>query len=199
MTTFWDERFTQEKNIYGANPNAFYQLILDQFDGPKKILFPGEGQGRNAIYEATKGHNVVAFDSSHVACSDTLQLANSLHLPIDYTVASYDQYPIIEESFDAIVFIFTHVHESQREAIHRRFLPALKPGGSIIAQYFSKEQLSYNTGGPKQAELLYRYRDIEKDFHPLTPRIFNKEIIELNEGNYHQGKASVISYWSTKE
>ena len=61
MKEFWNERYSQEAYAYGTEPNAFFKSRIDQLS-PGKLLLPAEGEGRNAVYAATKGFEVSAYD-----------------------------------------------------------------------------------------------------------------------------------------
>jgi len=63
MTEFWNERYAAEEYAYGTEPNIFLKEILEQLT-PGKILFPAEGEGRNAVFAAKLGWTVTAFDAS---------------------------------------------------------------------------------------------------------------------------------------
>jgi hypothetical protein len=62
---FWDHRYSKEDFAYGDNPNTFLVTTLPSYT-PGKILFPAEGEGRNAVYAASLGWDTVAFDISSV-------------------------------------------------------------------------------------------------------------------------------------
>lgn len=62
----WDERYSHTEFVYGKNPNDFL-ASLDLKDGNnKKILCLAEGEGRNAVYMAKLGYDVLAVDQSRV-------------------------------------------------------------------------------------------------------------------------------------
>jgi hypothetical protein len=87
--------------------------------------------------------------------------------------------------------------ELQRD-IHKKSIQALKQGGKIIVEVFEKEQIKYNSGGPKKEELLFTLEEIVDDFIDMNFEILSKELINLDEGKYHQGTASVIRFVSSK-
>lgn len=76
--------------------------------------------------------------------------------------------------------------------MHARIVQALKPGAVFIGEFFAKEQINRKSGGPKSLEMLYGMDEIYSDFHELELMKFDKETVELNEGNYHNGTAEVI-------
>ena len=54
MQNMWDSRYSNAEYAYGTTPNAFLKSVLDRIDLTGKILFPAEGEGRNAVYAAKK-------------------------------------------------------------------------------------------------------------------------------------------------
>jgi len=89
MKEFWDNRYTENSNVYGVQPNAFFKSFIDQHE-PGTILLPAEGEGRNALYAAAKGWTVDAFDFSAVARDRTVAAARERHLPIQYELMDID-------------------------------------------------------------------------------------------------------------
>ena len=66
-SNFWDERYSSEEYVYGTEPNQFFKEQIDKITVPGKLLLPGEGEGRNAIYAARSGWQVDVFDQSRTA------------------------------------------------------------------------------------------------------------------------------------
>ncbi|MFA5047023.1 MAG: class I SAM-dependent methyltransferase [Paludibacter sp.] len=189
MENIWNQRYAQEEYVYGVNPNEFYKEELSKLQ-PGKILFPAEGEGRNAVYAAIKGWDVVAFDSSEEAKKKAEKLAEKNNVRLNYQTASIEEFEYEENSFDAIVLIY--VHTMNREQNHQKLLRMLKPGGVIILEGFSKEQLMNNSGGPRNSEMLFSKEELTRDFNDLKEKQITKTETELNEGQLHKGKASVI-------
>ena len=107
--SFWDDRFESETYVYGELPNRYLKLSLDQLN-PGKILFPGEGEGRNAVYAAQINWDVFAFDSSIEGKKKAKRLASVRNTSIDYQLSSYLDYNT-DERFDAIgLFFHTHAN-----------------------------------------------------------------------------------------
>ena len=66
MENFWDQRYSEPGFAYGKDTNGFFRQVLDEMQ-PGKLLLPGEGEGRNAVYAASRHWEVTAFDQSRVA------------------------------------------------------------------------------------------------------------------------------------
>jgi cyclopropane fatty-acyl-phospholipid synthase-like methyltransferase len=194
----WDERFSAEHYVYGKEPNAFFKDQIDQLS-PGRVLFIGEGEGRNAVYAASKGWIVDAVDISHEAKKKADGLAAENGGKINFIVADIAEYTPPKEFYDLIVLIFFHVMPDLREESHSQVINALKTGGRVVIECYEKEQLKYKSGGPKNEQLLYSLEDIYTDFNELEIITFSKQVVNLDEGPLHQGDASVIRYVGEKQ
>ena len=197
MNNFWDERYSSEEFAYGEKPNTFLREQLVKLK-PGKILFPAEGEGRNAVYAATLGWDVTAFDLSTEGRKKALQLSTKHNIIINYLIQDYETINFDTESFDCIVLIFAHIHSNKRTEYHQKLASFLKPGGKLIMESFSKEQIFRDSGGPKNPEMLYSVEDIKKDFADFSDLQIEKTETVLDEGFFHVGKAFVIRVITTK-
>jgi len=187
---FWDKKFNSDEYIYGKEPNNFLKSYIDQVN-PGKILLPGDGEGRNAVYAAKKGWDVTALDYSTKAKEKALKLGKQNKVTINFHTSKAEEYTS-SEKFDLIAIIFLHLTPDVRPKVHDKIIHFLKPGGTVLMECFSKDQIDNNSGGPKSIDLLYNETEIERDFKELNIKQLKKTEIELNEGSHHQGKASVI-------
>ncbi|WP_026837662.1 class I SAM-dependent methyltransferase [Gillisia sp. JM1] len=187
---FWEERYSDKDYIYGENPNIFFQNQLEKID-PASILLPAEGEGRNAVFAAKKGWQVTAFDSSKAGKNKALKLAHKNEVEIDYQVSTAKEFES-HKKFEAIALIYAHFNAEERPAIHKRLLQFLKPGGILIFEAFSKNQLDYSSGGPKDVKMLFSNEEIRSEFKGLNIEYLEELKIEQREGKYHQGESSVL-------
>lgn len=197
MSEFWNERYEVKEFAYGTEPNLFFKAQIDK-RSPGKILFPAEGEGRNAVYAAKLGWNTYAFDSSSEAKNKAEKLAKKHGMKIQYQVNDIKtiEYPM--NFFDAIVLIFAHFHPFERNYFHNRLLSFLKPGGAVILEGFSKKQIQFSSGGPRNLEMLFSEEEIISDFKSLSPIKVEETEVTLNEGRFHQGRAAVVRMVGTK-
>lgn len=190
MKEFWNERYAVKDYVYGRTPNTFFKQFIDN-ETPMTILLPSEGEGRNAVYAASKGWDVFAIDFSEVARKKALQWATENNVSIHYQVsdiADWDE----QIEVDCVGLIYAHFHTDIRKGIHHKLIEKLNPGGKIILEAFSKKQISYDTGGPKSLDLLYDTKILKNDFASLHIEFLQERTVNLEEGGYHKGKASVV-------
>ena len=103
-----------------------------------------------------------------------------------------------ENSFDALVLIFAHFPSEIRKEAHSKLLTYLKPNGKILFEAFSKEQLNYDSGGPKDSSMLFSEEEVKNEFEGVTFDFLKTEIALFNEGPHHQGKGSVVQFIGIK-
>ncbi|MDR4951051.1 class I SAM-dependent methyltransferase [Chryseobacterium sp. ES2] len=198
----WDERYSSEEFAYGTEPNNYLREQLTRLT-PGKILFPAEGEGRNAVFAATKGWQASAFDISANGRDKALQLAGQQQITIDYQVGELSTLNYQKEQFDAIALIYAHFPGNIKSSIHQKLNQYLRKGGFIIFEAFSKSHLEYiakneKVGGPKDIESLFSIEEIKADFPDYDIIELAETEIELNEGLFHNGTGSVIRFVGQK-
>ena len=198
----WDERYREEQFAYGTEPNLFFKEWLSKFE-PGAILMPAEGEGRNGVYAAQQGWTVTAFDQSAAGRAKALLLAKERGVAIEYVMGDLDVLDFDKDGFDAIGLIYAHVDSDKKAAFHKKLDTYLKPGGVVIFEAFSKTHLRYNStdprvGGPKDIDMLYSKNDIIDSFGNYEILVLEEVEIELSEGEYHNGKGSVVRFVGRK-
>ncbi len=197
MKEMWNNRYAEVEYAYGKAANKFIHQNIDKIPPQSNILFAAEGEGRNAVYAATKGHKVWAIDFSEEAKKKATQLADSFGVKIEYQVGNLVDNHYAENSFDALVLVFAHFPPQFRQLIHRKLQTYLKSGGILLMESFSKNHLKVSkknkrSSGPQNMDLLYNTDQLSKDFNKIEFSLMAEEKEILDEGIYHQGLASII-------
>jgi SAM-dependent methyltransferase len=190
MKEFWNERYAVGEYVYGRTPNTFFRRFIDN-ETPKTILLPSEGEGRNAVYAASKGWKVYAIDFSEVAREKAMQLADENKVKLHYEVADIVNWNENIKA-DCIGLIYAHFHTDIRGLLHSKLIEKVNPGGTVILEAFSKKQMNYDSGGPKSLDLLYDPEMLKNDFASLQIEFLQERTVDLDEGGYHSGEASVV-------
>jgi len=192
MKQFWNERFTSESYMYGEQPNVFYRDQLAYLQ-PGKLLLPGEGEGRNAVCAARNGWEVTAVDYSEAGKDKAMLLAQKYQTRLEkYLIEDLNHFTPTDASFNAVALIFLHMIPGERVSLHKKLIDSLLPGGVIILEAFSKNQLNYHSGGPRNKDMLYDIESLKEDFKLLKIEFIQEEIVFLEEGLHHHGEASVL-------
>lgn len=197
MKNQWDERYARQEYIYGTEPNKFLKEQLSLLK-PGRILFPAEGEGRNAVFAASQGWKTDAFDQSVEGQKKALKLATHKGVTINYYIQSLNDWNPEPDQYDCIALIFVHLPDGLRQQVHNAVVRALKPGGTLLLEAFTLNQLPRTSGGPKTAELLFLEEQITSDFKDLKFTTFAETQSMLNEGPLHQGLADVFQLTAIK-
>merc|ERR1711879_532421 len=118
---FWNKRYDHEKYAYGKEPNVFLKETITKLPHSGRALFPGEGEGRNAVFAAEIGFDSYAFDLSEEGQKKAIKLAKERSVTIDYQVGAFPNIPLASLSFDVIGLIFAHFPPVILADFHRRF------------------------------------------------------------------------------
>lgn len=199
----WNERYREEQYAYGKLPNHFLKEQVEKLP-IGKILFPAEGEGRNAVFAAKLGWQVSAFDISVEGQKKAIQLAEFNQVQLDYHVGDIIQMEFKPSQFDAIALIYAHFPAEIKSHYHKTLSTYLRTGGIIILEAFSKNNLKYvalnpNIGGPKDIDTLCSIEEIKHDFPNYEIIQLEEKEIELQEGVYHNGVGSAIRFVGRKK
>ena len=199
----WNNRYSKDEYAYGVHPNSFLKEQLEKLP-IGTILFPAEGEGRNAVFAAKLGWKVSAFDISVEGKNKALKLAEANKVIIDYQVGELETLNFKTEQFDAIALIYAHFPAEIKSIYHKTLDKYLRRNGVIIFEAFSKKHIHYNSknakvGGPKDIASLFSINEIKSDFNNYEIIELVEKEIELSEGSFHNGKGSVIRFVGRKK
>jgi SAM-dependent methyltransferase len=193
----WDERYNTTEYVYGTDPNAFLANVIDQI--PKgRTLCVAEGEGRNAVFLAERGHDVVAVDASAVGLAKAQQLAGERGVAIETVVADLADFAIAAHSWDAIVSIFAHVPPEIRKPLHRKMVQGLRSGGMLVLEAYTPEQIKLGTGGPPVPELTMNLDILREELDGLLFQHAVELQRDVIEGRFHTGKGAVVQVVAIK-
>jgi SAM-dependent methyltransferase len=151
--SFWDNRYAATGYVYGTGPNEFLAAVADHIP-PGPVLCLAEGEGRNAVHLARRGHAVTAVDQSAVGLAKARALAEQNGVSLTTQVADLSVYVIPPLTWSGIVVIFMHLPPALRAAVLAQAVAGLRPGGVLVLECYSPAQLAFDTGGPRDVALL---------------------------------------------
>ena len=199
----WNDRYSTDEFAYGEQPNNYLKEQLEKLH-VGTILFPAEGEGRNAVFAATLGWTVSAFDISVEGKNKAFRLAEKNKVTIDYQVGELQTLNYNAEQFDAIALIYAHFPAPIKSLYHKTLDIYLRKNGFVIFEAFSKRHIDYiakneKVGGPKDIAMLFSMDELKSDFANYEIIELVEKEIELSEGSFHDGKGSVIRFFGRKK
>lgn len=189
MQDFWDNQYKREDYYFGTEPNEFFRTFIDSLP-PGKILLPGAGEGRNAVYAAEAGWEVDAFDFSPVGREKALRFARDKEVEIHYSLQDIRNFNCRKGYYDVIAIIFLQLPPEDRRKFHQQIIQCMDPnGGNLYLLGFSKKHQPIN---PQENTPLYTPQELMNDFKDLQIDLLQEEEVELEEGIGHKGTAHII-------
>jgi cyclopropane fatty-acyl-phospholipid synthase-like methyltransferase len=195
----WETRFRPPGYVFGKEPNAFLKAQAQRLHPGQTALSVADGEGRNGVWLAERGLDVLAIDFSPAALAKARALARERGVQLGTEVADVTTWRWPEAAFDVVVAIFTQVvFPAERVAFFVNLKRALKPGGFLLMQGYRVEQLTYRTGGPPEAERLYTRPLLEEAFGDMAELEIREHDSVINEGTGHVGMSALIDLIAKK-
>jgi SAM-dependent methyltransferase len=195
----WETRFAVPEFAFGKEPNYFLASCAALLPKSGQALAVADGEGRNGVWLAQQGLEVLSIDFSPSAQRKARALAAERQVNIIFQQADVHTWNYPESAYDVVVEIFTQFSSPTERAMKWAGMQrALKPGGLLIIQGYTPKQLSFGTGGPKQLENLYTRAMLESAFGGFDDIRIAEEEREIHEGTSHGGMSAVINFTARK-
>lgn len=189
----WNTRYDTSDYLFGTAPNAFLAAQAHRFTPGMSALAVADGEGRNGVWMAEQGLDVLSVDASAIALSKARRLAQARAVPLQTELADLAQWDFGRERFDVIAVIFIQFADpALRTHLFSAMRASLKPGGILILQGYRPEQLAYGTGGPKQVENLYTPELLRDAFSGMEMLRLHAHDSTIEEGRGHRGVSALI-------
>ena len=189
----WESRFAVDHYVFGVEPNAFLVRNAHRIRPGGRVLSIADGEGRNGVWLASRGLDVVAQDFSPTAQSKARRLAEARGQTLTFEQSDLLNRDWTPEAFDAVVGIFFQfLSPRERDAVFAGIARTVRPGGVVLIEGYGPKQLDYGTGGPKTLEDLYTeemLRHAFADFAEVEVRAYDEPI---DEGPGHSGMSALV-------
>jgi SAM-dependent methyltransferase len=189
--SIWDDRFDTTEYVYGTAPNDFL-VEAAALIPPGPVLSLAEGEGRNAVFLAERGHPVTAVDASTVGLAKAARLAAARGVAITAVHADLAAWPIAPGAWSGIVSIFCHLPPAVRVPLHVAVARGLAPGGVFVCEAYRPAQLAFGTGGPRDVTLLPTLEALRSELPDLEFVVAREVERDIHEGALHQGRSAVV-------
>ncbi len=189
----WDARFDQDEYIFGTRPNTFLEEHAGVIPAAGRVLAIADGEGRNSVWLAERGHAVDAVDGSAVAVAKAHRLARERGVTVDHRHGDLTTMEWPASHYDAVVGIFLQfLPAAARPALWAQVHATLRPGGILLLIGYTPKQRVYRTGGPADVDRLYDPDGLRDELAAFSLERFAALEYEMDEGAGHRGMSAVI-------
>jgi len=152
----WHSKHRAAGYISEAAPSEWLVLNSELLEGPGRALDIAAGDGRNAVYAAARGYDVLALDISEVGLEKARKLADEKAVAIQTEVADLDSYAFEENAYD-LILCFNFLDRKLFPGIRQ----ALRPGGLVFYETFNLDHLNHTSF---KREWVLEYNELLKVF-----------------------------------
>ena len=194
----WEKRFSAPDYAFGKEPNAFLKSQEPSLHGRKTALSVADGEGRNGVWLAEQGLDVLTIDFAPAGITKAQALAAEHGVKLRTELADITKWHWPKSAFDVVVAIFIFVDPPDRDALFANLKGALNPGGLLLIQGYRPKQLEYKTGGPSDAARMYTREILQAGFGGMAKLDIHERDSMISEGNSHAGMSALIDLVATK-
>jgi len=186
----WDKRYQDSEDpFYGREPSAFLARSLGLLPEGGRCLDLGAGQGRNAVFLARRGWEVVIVDAAlaGVAHAQAWARVEKVRLPAVVADLQEGALAVPEASFDLVLMVNYHDHSTVTGAGKW-----LRPGGALLVEGFAQEQLGRSSGGPQDPAMLFHPNELLFLAGGLRVVWYEDRLITDDDNPRHRGAKWVV-------
>lgn len=193
MTTeHWNERYGDAAYHYGTAANVWLASQGWRLPRAGDALAIADGEGRNGVWLAEQGLATTSLDQSAKGLDKARALAQQRGVTLATLQVDLAHFEWPHAAYDVMASIYVHLPVPLRVRTHAGCAQALRPGGLLILEAFTPEQMQCHSGGPRDPALLYTPELLRGDLAGLDIlELLSGEVL-LAEGRGHAGPGRVV-------
>jgi len=197
--SFWDAVYAESHYVFGTAPNAFLASQKALLKPGARALAVADGEGRNGVWLAEQGLNVLSVEYSAPAVEKAKKLAQARGVKLAFQIADVLTWDWPVNTYDIVAAIFIQfASPAERSLLFRQMKNALQPGGLLIMQGYTPKQVEYKTGGPPYAENMYTPDLLRTAFSDMEILHLAEHEAFIAEGTKHYGMSALIDLVARK-
>jgi SAM-dependent methyltransferase len=177
----WDERHAQRDPIESRHPDAAL-VDLEATLTPGKALDLAAGDGRHAIWLASRGWTATGVDFSSVALDRARAAAAAAGVEVEWVHADLLEWTPVPATADLVVVMFLHLPRPDRRNVLAKAAAALAPGGRLLLVGHDRTNLGRGVPGPQDGSLLYAPDEVGPDLPGLVVEQARRVEHDLGDG-----------------
>lgn len=156
----WDERYSGDELVWSSEPNQF--LVSEVADLPTgRAVDLACGEGRNAVWLAEKGWQVLGVDFSPVGLAKAKRIAEFSEVQISWVESAVEAWRPPPQGFDLVVMCYLQLSQPARSEALAVAVEAVAEGGTLLVIAHDADNLARGYGGPLDPGVLYNVDDVK--------------------------------------
>lgn len=183
----WDERYRDTSATGKRGPAQWLVNNVGLLPERGRVLDIAMGTGRNGLFLAERGYDVIGIDVSEVAVRQCQAEARRRGLSMEMIVASLETFALPPDAFDVIL----NFYYLQRDLVPA-ISTALRPSGVLVFETFTSEQRRFQWGPTSQDHLL-KPSELPALFPGLDTLAYREEVVERESRPGSKAIASLVA------
>ncbi len=148
----WTDTFAASPDMYGTEPSECGVFAAEQLATGGRVLELGAGQGRDTMYFARRGFNVVALDFARSAVDEIARKARAAGLADCLAVCRHDARTFLPFADEAFAAGYSHMlfcmalSTIELERLAAEVFRVVRPGGLVVYTVRTKDDAHYGVG-----------------------------------------------------
>lgn len=163
----WDERHAAREAIESRAPDEALVELAAALN-PGRALDLAAGDGRHAIWLASRGWSTTGVDFSGVALDRARAAADRAGVDVTWVHADLLEWAPDPASAELVTVMFLHLPRAERRSVLAKAADALAPGGRLLLVGHDRLDIGRDVRGPKDPEVLYTPDEVAADLPGLV-------------------------------
>lgn len=176
----WNRKYAEAESLWSTTPNRFLVAETSHLE-PGRALDLACGEGRNAIWLASRGWEVTGVDFADVAIAKARARAEREDVRVDFVCADLLEYEPAPEAFGLVLLLYFHLPSGERRRVLDTAAGALSPGGTFLLIGHDLTNLTDGTGGPTDPDILVTPDQIVSELPGLTIEKAERVLREVDD------------------
>jgi 2-polyprenyl-3-methyl-5-hydroxy-6-metoxy-1,4-benzoquinol methylase len=173
----WDARYGAGQQ-WSTEPNAFFADAVTRLRlEPGRAVDLACGEGRNAVWLARNGWDVLAVDFSAVGIERGRAMAVEAGVDVDWAVADLADFDLGAGSFDLVAHVYLHWPTAPREPFLRRVAASVAPNGHLVLVGHDRTNITDGYGGPQDPDVLTTPEELAATFRAEGLEVLEAHIV----------------------
>ncbi|MDA1099639.1 MAG: methyltransferase domain-containing protein [Proteobacteria bacterium] len=188
----WEDRYAGEGYLFGTEPNDFLVEQAGRLAPGARALAVADGEGRNGVWLAEQGLDVLSVDFSANALAKARALAADRGVPIETLQADLMHWDWPVAAFDLVVTFFIQPGSRDQRLLLANIYQAVKPGGLLLFEAHAKAQAGNAFGGPEDPDHLYSSATVRQALDGAEILLLQEKTIIRRRGRFPGKPAAVV-------
>ena len=158
----WNKRYAGRELTWSSSPHSLFESLLVE-ETPGRALDVACGEGRHALWLASKGWQVDAIDFSEVGLVKARAWGARQNLEVNWIIADVCEHNFPPRHYDLVAAVFLHTSVSERQQWLSSAINSVASGGLFAYIAHDPSNVDMGVGGPEDVSLIPSVEEVTKE------------------------------------